>query len=157
LHVGTLHPRPFTADDTALLQQVGDRVALSIQAGLYERERAVARMLQRSMLPESLPSPPGMRLAARYLPARGGEIGGDWYDGFVLPTGSVGIAIGDVVGKGLDAASAMARFRNALRAYAIEYRSPADVVGRLDRLVQHLEHDEMATVLYGIVDPARLT
>jgi anti-sigma regulatory factor (Ser/Thr protein kinase)/putative methionine-R-sulfoxide reductase with GAF domain len=157
LHVGTLHPRHFTQEDTTLLQLVGDRIALAILAGLYERERTVSRMLQHSLLPETLPTPAGIRLAARYLPAKGGEIGGDWYDAFVLPSGALGIAIGDVVGRGLEAASAMARLRNALRAYAIESDSPGAVLARLDRLVQHLDHDEMATVLYGIVDPVGLT
>jgi anti-sigma regulatory factor (Ser/Thr protein kinase)/putative methionine-R-sulfoxide reductase with GAF domain len=157
LHVGTLVPRRFGAEDTALLQLVGDRVALAIHAGLYKRERTVARTLQRSLLPERLPSPPGIRLAARYLPAPGGEVGGDWYDAFVLPSGSVAVAIGDVVGRGLGAASAMAKLRNALRAYSVELASPSDVLDRMDRLLQHLDPGEMATALYGVIDPARLT
>ncbi|HEY3210340.1 MAG TPA: SpoIIE family protein phosphatase [Actinomycetota bacterium] len=157
LHVGTLVPRHFTAEDTALLQLVGDRVALAIHAGLYERERAVARKLQHSLLPETLPSPPGLRLAARYRPARGGEVGGDWYDAFVLPSGSVAVAIGDVVGRGLGAASSMGKLRNALRAYALEVPSPSDVLDRLDRLIQILDPGEMATALYGVIDPVHLT
>jgi len=157
LHVGTLAPRVFTDQDEALLQLVGDRVALAIHAGLYERERAVARMLQRSVLPDTMPHPPGIRLAARYLPARGGEVGGDWYDAFPLPDGSLAVAIGDVVGRGLRAASATARLRNALRAYALDLDSPGAVLRRMDRLLQHLDPDEMATVLFGCIDPAQLT
>lgn len=156
LHVGTLTPRQFTLEDESLLQLVGDRVALAIHAGLYERERAVARMLQRNLLPERLPAPPGLRLAARYLPARGGEVGGDWYDAFLLPNGSLAVAIGDVMGRGLDAASAMAKLRNALRAYALAFPSPKDVLHGMDRLLQHLDPDEMATVPYGIIDLAQL-
>jgi GAF domain-containing protein/anti-sigma regulatory factor (Ser/Thr protein kinase) len=156
LHVGSLIPRRFTSEDTSLLQLVGDRVALAIHAGLYERERAVARTLQRSLLPERLPSLPGISLAARYLPARGGEVGGDWYDAFVLPNGALAIAIGDVVGRGLGAASAMARLRNALRAYSLEYSSPTDVLTQMDRLLQQLDPGEMATLLYGIIDPGQL-
>jgi anti-sigma regulatory factor (Ser/Thr protein kinase)/putative methionine-R-sulfoxide reductase with GAF domain len=157
LHVGTLHPRRFTDEDVTLLRLVGDRVALAVYAGLHERERAVARTLQRSLLPERLPDFPGLRLAARYLPARGGAIGGDWYDAFVLPNGTVGIAIGDVVGHGLTAANAMARARHALRAYALEYSSPGEVITRLDRLVQFFGGEELATAIYGIVDTAHST
>jgi anti-sigma regulatory factor (Ser/Thr protein kinase)/putative methionine-R-sulfoxide reductase with GAF domain len=157
LHVGTLTPRHFTAEDTTLLQLVGDRVAMAVYVGLNERERAVARTLQRSLLPETLPDFPGLRMAARYLPARGGAIGGDWYDAFVLPGGTVAIAIGDVVGHGLGAATAMAKLRHALRAYALEYPSPGDVVRRLDQLLQFFDSEDMATALYGVVDLARST
>lgn len=156
LHVGSLTPREFTAEDTSLLQLVGDRVALAVHAGLYERERAVAKTLQRSLLPERLPGLPGLGLAARYLPARGGEVGGDWYDAFVLPNGTLAVAIGDVVGKGLGASSAMARLRNGLRAYAVEYASPGEVVTQTDRLLQQLYPGDMATVLYGVIDPVHL-
>lgn len=157
LHVGTLSPRTFTAEDTALLRLVGDRVALAIQAGLYERERAAAKALQRSLLPDRLPNPQGLRLAARYRPARGGDVGGDWYDAFMLPSGSMALAIGDVVGRGLAAASSMGKLRNAVRAYALELVSPSDVMDRLDRLVQLLDPGEMATALYGVIDPVHLT
>ena len=157
LHVGTLTPRKFTKEDVELLQLVGDRVALTVHAGLYEREAQVARTLQRSLLPELLPTLPGIRLAARYQPASGGEVGGDWYDAFVLPNGSLAVVIGDVVGRGLGAASAMGRLRNALRAYAMDLSSPGDVLTRMDRLTQQLEPGDMATVLYGVIDPGQLS
>jgi serine phosphatase RsbU (regulator of sigma subunit)/anti-sigma regulatory factor (Ser/Thr protein kinase) len=152
LHVGTLRNRRFGADDEELLQLVGDRVALALHVALYERERAVARTLQRSLLPERLPSPPGYRLAARYVPAGGGEVGGDWYDAFFLPGGSIGVVIGDVVGRGLNAASIMGRLRNGLRAVALEVSSPGEVLQRVDRQLQHLDPGEMATVLFGVLD-----
>jgi anti-sigma regulatory factor (Ser/Thr protein kinase)/putative methionine-R-sulfoxide reductase with GAF domain len=157
LHVGTLLPRAFTSEDTALLQLVADRVALALHAGLYERERAVGRMLQRSLLPETLPSPPGLQVAARYRPARGGEVGGDWYDAFALLDGSIAVAIGDVVGHGLGAAASMGRLKSALRAYALEFESPSQVLDRLDRFMQVFHPGEMATVLYGVIDPVALT
>ena len=157
LHVGTLRHRQFTPEDEGLLQLVGDRVALAINAGLYEREKAIARTLQRSLLPEQLPSPPGFRLAARYLAAPGGDVGGDWYDAFFLPEGPLAVAIGDVIGRGLGAASVMGKLRNALRAYAVELSSPSEVLQRMNRLLQHLDPEEMATVLYGTIDPANLT
>jgi anti-sigma regulatory factor (Ser/Thr protein kinase)/putative methionine-R-sulfoxide reductase with GAF domain len=152
LHVGTLRKRRFTPDDEELLRLVGDRVALALHVGLYERERAAARTLQRSLLPEKLPSAPGYRLAVRYVPSGGGEVGGDWYDAFFLPGGSIAVVIGDVVGRGLHAASIMAKLRNSLRAFALELPSPGEVLQRMDRLLQHLDPEEMATVLYGTID-----
>jgi sigma-B regulation protein RsbU (phosphoserine phosphatase) len=153
LHVGTLTHRRFTSADEQFLQLVADRVALALHVGLFERERAVARTLQRSFLPERFPSLPGYQLAARYRPARWADVGGDWYDVFILPNGSVAIAIGDVAGKGILAATTMARLRDALRAYALEFASPSDVLKRLNRLLLHFDDDSMATVLYGILDP----
>jgi anti-sigma regulatory factor (Ser/Thr protein kinase)/putative methionine-R-sulfoxide reductase with GAF domain len=154
LHVGTVRTRRFSAEDIMLLQLVADRVALAIHAGLYERERAVARTLQRSFLPDRLPEVPGLQIAARYLPAMGGEVGGDWYDVFVLPDGSVGVVMGDVVGRGMAAAAAMGRLRNGLRAYALE-SSPAIVLEQTNRLLRHLDPGAMATALYGVIDPIR--
>ena len=157
LHVGTLTHRQFTPEDEALLQLVGDRVALAINAGLYERERVIAATLQRSFLPETLPALPGFSMAARYLAAPGGSVGGDWYDVFLLPEGTLAVAIGDVIGRGLGAASVMGKLRNALRAYALELSSPSEVLQRMNRLLQHLDPEQMATVLYGTIDPADLT
>ena len=82
-------------------------------------------------------------------------MGGDWYDVFVLPNGSIGLAIGDVVGRGLPASSTMAKVRNALRAYAL-YAGPAEVMRRLEQFMWQLNPGEMATVLYGVLDPVRL-
>jgi anti-sigma regulatory factor (Ser/Thr protein kinase)/putative methionine-R-sulfoxide reductase with GAF domain len=156
LHVGTLAPRRFSDEDTMLLQLVGDRVALAIHAGLYERERAVVRTFQRSFLPQDVPSVPGVGLAARYLPAKSGEVGGDWYDTFLLPDGSIGVAMGDVVGRGLVAASTMGQLRNALRAYALRSK-PGEVVRHLNTYLRQLHPHEMATVVYGVIDPVART
>jgi serine phosphatase RsbU (regulator of sigma subunit) len=82
-------------------------------------------------------------------------IGGDWYDVFALPSGHVGIVIGDVVGNGLRAAVVMGRIRSALRAYAVESDDPADVLGRLDRKIQLFEPDAVATVIYAVIAPTR--
>jgi serine phosphatase RsbU (regulator of sigma subunit)/anti-sigma regulatory factor (Ser/Thr protein kinase) len=155
LHVGTLKKRRFTGEDTSFLQLVADRVALALHAALYERERAAGQSLQRSLLPERPPLIPGLDVAVRYFPASGGDVGGDWYDVFILPDGSIGLAIGDVVGRGLPASSTMAKVRNALRAYALE-STPGEVLRRLERFMWHLNPGEMATVLYGVLDPVRL-
>ena len=90
-------------------------------------------------------------MAGRYVPGSG-NLGGDWYDVFALPSGEPGVVIGDVAGTGLRAAVIMGRIRSALRAYALETADPADVLGRLDAKIRHFEPDAMATVLYAIFD-----
>ena len=105
LHVGSLTPRDFTDDDRDLLQLAGDRAALAIeQARLYEQRR-VAETMQRRLLPARLSDVSGLETAARYLPAAGGSLGGDWYDVFSLAGGRVAVAVGDVVGRGVEAAA----------------------------------------------------
>jgi anti-sigma regulatory factor (Ser/Thr protein kinase)/putative methionine-R-sulfoxide reductase with GAF domain len=153
LHVGTLTLRHFTVEDTELLQLVGDRVALATQARLTRVARTAAATLQRSLLPSALPDVPGLEIAARYVPGGGGEVGGDWYDVFDLPSGRLCIVVGDVVGRGLPAAVAMSRLRSALRAYALQVQDPADLLHAMDVQVQHFEPDVMATVLCAIVEP----
>jgi sigma-B regulation protein RsbU (phosphoserine phosphatase) len=153
MHVGTLTPRWFFDDDVELLQLVADRIALAIQAHLSALDRAAAAALKRSLLPSRLPRVPGVEIAARYLPGEQSGVGGDWYDVFVLPSGWLGVVVGDVVGRGVRAAVVMGRLRSALRAYALDYDDPADVLERLDRKVQHFETDMMATVLYAIFEP----
>jgi phosphoserine phosphatase RsbU/P len=153
LHVGTLTPRRFTADDVELLQLVADRASLATQARLSRLDRAAALALQRSLLPSRPPAVPGLDVAARYVPGAEVGVGGDWYDLFALPSGHVGIVIGDVAGSGLHAAVIMGRIRSALRAYALETIDPAEVLTRLDRKVQLFEPGAMATAIYGVLDP----
>ncbi|HKY68573.1 MAG TPA: SpoIIE family protein phosphatase [Acidimicrobiales bacterium] len=152
LHVGTVTPRRFESDDVEFVQMVGDRVALAVEARRSNVERAAAAALQRSLIPDRLPGIPGLELAGRYLPAGAGGVGGDWYDVFVLPTGRVGVVMGDVLGRGLRAAVVMGRLRSALRAYALEATAPGEVLERLDRKLQHFEAGQMTTVLYATLD-----
>jgi serine phosphatase RsbU (regulator of sigma subunit)/anti-sigma regulatory factor (Ser/Thr protein kinase) len=153
LQVGTLGPREFTDDDIEFLQTAADRVALSIQAQRTHAARAAAAELQRSLLPTRLPAIPALDFAARYVPGGRSSVAGDWYDVFTLPSGWMGIVIGDVVGHDLPAAVVMGRLRSALRAYSLESTDPADVLSRLDRKAQHFEPGMMATVLYGTLEP----
>jgi anti-sigma regulatory factor (Ser/Thr protein kinase)/FixJ family two-component response regulator len=155
MHVGTTGQRGFTAEDTVVLQLAADRAGRAIErARRFQQEHETAVTLQRSLLPDRLPDIPGLALAARYLPgAAGTEVGGDWYDVIPLADGRVGIAMGDVVGRGIPAASLMGQLRNGLRAYAIEGHSPGGVLERLDRLVQSLSPGRMATLLYMVLEP----
>ena len=94
-----------------------------------------------------------MEVAARYVPGSG-HVGGDWYDVFVLPSGKLGLVVGDVAGSGLAAAVIVGRIRSALRAYALEFPGPADVLAKLDRKMQYFEETPiMATVCYAVLDP----
>jgi phosphoserine phosphatase RsbU/P len=152
LHVGSLTPRTFTQADTELLQLAADRAAAAVQSIAANANRAAATALVRSLVPSALPSVHGTEMAARYIPGTGG-VGGDWYDVFVLPSGELCVVIGDVAGSGLPAAVIMGRMRSALRAYALETRDPSEVLGRLERKMQHFEPDALATVLYAVIDP----
>ena len=152
LHVGSLTPRAFTGWEAEFLQLAADRAAAAVQSMTTQADRLAAAALQRSLVPATLPAVPGAELAARYIPGSG-AVGGDWYDVFTLPTGEVCVVLGDVAGSGLPAAVIMGRMRSVLRAYALETRDPAEVLGRLDRKMQHFEPDAMATVLYAIIAP----
>jgi serine phosphatase RsbU (regulator of sigma subunit)/anti-sigma regulatory factor (Ser/Thr protein kinase) len=158
LHVGSFTPRQFTEEEVELLQAVADRVGMAIEHDRLFEQHRVAEMLQRSLLPEALPQPPGLALAARYLPAAARQlVGGDWYDVLELSNGRVGVAIGDVVGHGLDAATAMAALRNALQAYATQGLSPREIAPLLARFAQASGRTRMATYLYGVIDNERNT
>jgi anti-sigma regulatory factor (Ser/Thr protein kinase)/putative methionine-R-sulfoxide reductase with GAF domain len=152
LHVGTLHERAFDDEDVELLQRAGDRAALAISSRLAERERGLADALQRSLLPR-LPELPAVSFAGRYLPAAAARLGGDWYDAFSLSDGRLGLAIGDVVGRGFHAAAIMGQLRSGLRAYALDGMSPGSVLRRLNNLLRQLEPGRTATLVYIVLDP----
>jgi anti-sigma regulatory factor (Ser/Thr protein kinase) len=118
-----------------------------------EVERSVTATLQHSLLRERLPDIPGMTFAARYLPGSAeADIGGDWYDVMPLRDGKAGLAIGDVVGRGIGAAARMAHLQSGVRAYALEGLRPSVVLERTDAFAQELEHRGMATLLYAVLD-----
>jgi serine phosphatase RsbU (regulator of sigma subunit) len=153
LHVGSRNQRRFTTEHVALLRLVADRAGMAVQARTSRLERQTTVALQRSLLPARPPDIPGFDVAARYTPGAEVGVGGDWYDLFALPSGHIGVVIGDVAGNGLRAAVVMGRIRSALRAYALETDDPADVLTRLDRKIQIFEPGAMATAAYVVVDP----
>jgi PAS domain S-box-containing protein len=149
-------PRQITEEERVFLEALAGQCALALErATLYEREHTTAETLQRSLLPDTLPTVPGIILEARCLPVtRNMEIGGDWYDAFRLPDGRLAVATGDVMGKGLTAAAGMGRVRNALRALALTDPRPAAVLAGLDRLFLATElAEQVTTVAYLVVDP----
>jgi len=158
LHVGSVSDRWFGPEDAELLQLAADRAALAVQSIQSQDDRLAALALHRSLIPAGLPQVPGAQFAARYVTGTG-NVGGDWYDVFILPGGELGMVIGDVAGSGLHAAVIMGRMRSALRAYALQTTDPGAVLRLLDRKIQYFERDAMATVLYAVYEPdtGRLT
>lgn len=127
---------------------------LRLAAREVEHVAAVAETLQRSLLPERLPELPGLEASARYVAgAADAQVGGDWYDLIALRDGHAAIAIGDVVGHGLDAAARMARLQNALRAYALEGLRPSLVLERMNAFAREVSGGPMATLMFGVLDP----
>ncbi|GAB1510793.1 SpoIIE family protein phosphatase [Actinophytocola sp. KF-1] len=154
LHIGSVTPRRFTEEDVEQLGVVADRIAMAATLHRSRSEQLAATTLVDSLLPSRLPETDGWEMSARYVPGADIGIGGDWYDVFALPGERVGVVMGDVVGSGLRAAIVMGRLRSALRAYALEFEDPAEVLGRLDRKAAHFENTTMATVAYAVVDTA---
>ncbi|MET9452590.1 PP2C family protein-serine/threonine phosphatase [Streptomyces cinerochromogenes] len=136
----------FDPDTTVMLLELARRAGIALDnARQYEQHRDVAEALQRAQLTD-LPATRGLDLAARYLPATHGlNIGGDWYDAFPQPDGSVLAVIGDVTGHGLRAAVIMGQLRTALRAYAVEGNGPARILTLLHRMLRHQQPELYAT------------
>jgi serine phosphatase RsbU (regulator of sigma subunit)/anti-sigma regulatory factor (Ser/Thr protein kinase) len=148
-------PRPIADDERALVAALSGQAAQALdRAGRFETEQTVAETLQRSVLPTSLPRVQGVELAARYLPGSAElDVGGDWFDAVQLPDGNLGLVVGDVVGKGVQAAATMAQLRNATRAFSLERLKPASVLVRLNRLADEMLDTSFATLAYLWLDP----
>jgi serine phosphatase RsbU (regulator of sigma subunit) len=122
---------------------------------LFQVQRNVAETLQRSLLPGSLPKRPELAVGVRYLPGTSGiEVGGDWYDVVEVDAGHVLFTIGDVAGRGLEAAALMSMLRNAIKAFASQGDDPGVVLTRLARMVDIGRDGRFATVLCGRIDTA---
>ena len=129
---------------------------LRLAAAEVEHGATIAEAFQRSLLPERLPEVAGLASSARYVAgSTDAQVGGDWYDLIELRDGLAGIAIGDVVGSGLDAAAKMARLQNALRVYALDGLRPSVALERMNGFAREAAGGPMATMLYGVVDPER--
>ncbi|MER5885483.1 SpoIIE family protein phosphatase [Streptomyces sp. NPDC001941] len=145
----------FEADDLLVAAQLATHTALGIdKAVLYGREVYIADELQRTMLPDSLPRPTGIRLASRYLPAaETARVGGDWYDAIPLPGSRVALVVGDVMGHSMTSAAIMGQLRTAIRALSKVGLDPAEVLRHTQELALDLGSDGMATCLYAVYDP----
>ncbi|RAJ45330.1 serine phosphatase RsbU (regulator of sigma subunit) [Kitasatospora sp. SolWspMP-SS2h] len=147
------HP-PFTEQDLPLIEDLVHRVGLAVEnARLHYETRNIAERLQRSLLPD-LPTTNGLQMAARYAPSHAtAEVGGDWYDSFVLPAGHTTLIIGDVTGHDLKAAVTMSQLRNMLRGIACDRQEPTDkILHRMDLAQQTLYPGTTATCVYAILE-----
>lgn len=143
-----------------LATEAAARSQLESQAAERERLRnhELAVRIQRGLLPDRLLSKPGIDIAARYEAASDAlEVGGDWYDSIDLGDGRIGLAVGDIVGHGIDAMVSMGRLRAALAALALHNDQPASLLGELDEFVGGPSGTDYATVFYALVDLAEQT
>ena len=163
-----LSQQEYSADDRKLLSDLATQTAPAVrvaqlvrqqQQEAQERERIeqelkVARLIQQTLLPKTLPELPGYDVAAYYQPAR--EVGGDFYDFLDLEDGRMGFVVGDVTDKGVPAAIVMATTRTLLRTAAQRLFSPGEVLKRVnDVLVTDIPPNMFVTCLYAILDPER--
>ena len=158
--IGTLALRPppeqgDVAAERAFLADLADRAGLSLEnARLYEQEHQIARTLQRSLLAGDLPRGDVRYTVETHYQAAGQDldVGGDWFDAFLISKDRLALVVGDVVGRGIDAATTMGQLRSAVRALAKPDAGPARLLAGLDRFVERVESARMATVGYAEVD-----
>jgi serine/threonine-protein kinase RsbW len=143
------------AIDAGLARELAARAAIALDnARLYERERDVSHALQLGLLGGGPPTFDRVVVAAAYRPGTAAlEVGGDWYDAFRLPSGSLAFVVGDVVGHGLEAAVAMGQLRGAVSALA-QTTGPALLLERLDSFVETVPSAATATIAYADLDAA---
>jgi serine/threonine-protein kinase RsbW len=151
--------KPLTPEERTLLLDLVSRIGLGIKvARQNERERQLGEVLQRALLPHELPATGRLKFDAAYRPAaQESAVGGDFYDAFELPDGRIAVSIGDATGHGLSAAIAMSEVRHALRAAAINPKSPSLVLERANAIVNMRRDPTIVTAAFGILDPRDLT
>jgi serine phosphatase RsbU (regulator of sigma subunit)/anti-sigma regulatory factor (Ser/Thr protein kinase) len=168
LHTGTTsigglllsfgRPADFDGDEQAFLAAVSAVIAQAMKRALaYQVQQTTSELLQRSLMPESVPDLEGLAMGAYYEPGGlGVDVGGDWYDVVPLADGRVALVLGDVMGKGVPAAVVMGQVRAALRAYALIDPEPGVLLPRLDMLVNSLgAPEQIVTVAYGVLSAER--
>lgn len=147
----------FTEDDAVAAQDLAGRTAITLDnAGRYSREHAVAVDLQRAMLAAPGTPHPDLDVAFRYRPAgTGALVGGDWYEAVALPDGRTVLAIGDVMGHGIEAATHMSHYQAMLRAMALLEPTADRLLARLDHLACAVHDYRPSTCLVVYAEPAR--
>lgn len=147
--------RRYTSEDVALAEELATRAAVSLDnSELHSQTLAAAVQLQNAVLPHDLSVSAGWELALHYSPAGRTEVGGDFYDLIELDDGRLVMFVGDVMGRGVGAAAAMAQVRAAVRAYVALDPSPDVVLGRLDEMFELYQAEQLVTLLYLVADPA---
>ena len=148
--------RTYSAEDVAFAEDLAKRAAIAIDnSELHSETLAAAVRLQHAVLPERTPHTAHFEVAAHYSPSGRTEVGGDFYDAVPLEDGRVAFFVGDVMGRGVTAAAAMAQMRAAVRAYLAVNSSPGSVVERLDLMLRQYGTDQLVTLLCAVADPGR--
>ena len=148
--------RRYSAEDVALAEELAKRAAVCLDnAELHSQTLAAAVALQHAVLPGTLPTPQGWEIGHHYSPSGRTEVGGDFYDVLDFEDGRMVMFVGDVMGRGVGAAAAMAHMRAAIRAYAAVDPSPDVVLTKLDRMFARYRTEQLVTVCYLLADPAR--
>ena len=146
----------YTEHDLAFAENLAKRAAIAIDnAELHSETLEAAVRLQHAVLPDRMPHVDGWELASYYSPAGRTEVGGDFFDAIPIDDGRLALFVGDVMGRGVHAAAAMAQMRAAVRAYAAVDPTPAMVMTNLDRMFAQFPSDQLVTLVYLVVDPAR--
>lgn len=148
--------RRYTKEDVGRAEDLATRAAFPIDnARLYQERALVARTLQESLLPPQMPTIPGVELAARYhAVAQNADVGGDFYDLFRAGTRTWGLFLGDVSGKGVEAASVTSLARHTLRTATMATQRPSEVLSMLNAaLLEQTEPDRFCTAVFGLVEP----
>jgi serine phosphatase RsbU (regulator of sigma subunit) len=146
--------RLFDDDERAFVLALAAQTAHTLQrAELYAAEREASLGLQRALLPDDAVAIPGWDVATHYSPAGGQQAGGDFYDVLPLPDGRFVAVVGDVMGRGIEAAAAMAQVRTMIRAYAIDDPDPVTVFTKVDSYFAAIDLSQFVTVLYLLVEP----
>jgi CheY-like chemotaxis protein len=142
-------------EERQILRQLVQLVALAVEAlRSYAEEHMIALTLQRSLLPAALPEIPGLAMSFRYIPASDqAEVGGDFYEALRWRD-RVLVAIGDVQGHSLHAATVMGELRHALRAFAVEGHSPLAITGLVNEVLTRYHPGVIATLCLALADPA---
>jgi GAF domain-containing protein/anti-sigma regulatory factor (Ser/Thr protein kinase) len=151
--VRTRASEPFAIADMQAAEELGRRAGLAVaNAKQYSREQHVAETLQRAFLNDELPQTETLQFNAIYRGAQvGSALGGDWYDAFAHD-GRIVITIGDVTGKGVDAARLMVQLRQWVRMAAVVSDDPAKMLMLLNRALALEGRDELATAFIGVID-----
>jgi len=139
--------------DLVMAEDIARRAALALDnARLYNQQRTISETLQRSLLP-AMPTSANVALGATYVATTTGtEIGGDWYDAFVLPDGATAMVLGDVAGHDLRAAVRMSDIRGLLRAASLQSADPGEVLDNLDAAMTQFTPGVTATAIYARVE-----
>lgn len=147
--------RNYNADDLALAEDVANRAAISLDnADLHSQTLAAAVELQHAVLPTVVEVSPAWEVAHQYRPSGRTEVGGDFFDVIELDDGRLVMFVGDVMGRGVAAAAAMAHMRAAVRAYVALDPTPEVVLTRLDQMYARYQSGQLVTLIYLLADPA---